>query len=687
MSIMTIVTIFGLVLGCGVLAADKRAMTQEDVWLMKRVGEPVVSPDGKHTIFSVTEPDYDPAKTVSDLWIVSTDGSAPARRLTATRGGESGAVFSPDATRIAFSAKREGDADAQIYVLSLQGGEAERVTSISAGARGPQWRPDGKAILFESNAYPGAMDEEANKKTASERKERKYNARVYDTFPIRFWNAWLDDTSSHIFIQELTAESKPRDILAGTRLAAIPGFSGLFQGSAEQNLQPIWAADGKSIVFAAITNRDQTMSANVESHLYRVDAAGGEPVRLTPAGSSYSDPRFSPDGKTLYALASRSPAAGRLYSLSRLVRVESPNKVVELTGSWDRSVSSYKSSSNGSTLYVEAEDDGFDKFFTLPAQGGVPKELAKGYNNPNPIAKGLVARYGTAALPPQIILLDANGVNPKMLTNFDAARLAQIDTRPSEHFWFTAKNGKKIHNLMTYPPHFDPSKKYPLLIFPHGGPNNMSKDAFSTRWNNQLLVSRGYVLLQTNYTGSTGFGEKFADDVERDVLRGPANEILEAIEVALKKYPFIDSTRQAAAGASYGGYLMNWFNGHTNQFRCLVNHAGAVNNESQYGTNDGGLDRELRMGGPVWEKGGQWSDQSPMRYSGSFKTPTLITQGELDFRVPMSESMTTFKILQRRKVPTRLVLFPEEGHWILKGENNRKHMEEILGWLQKYLEP
>jgi dipeptidyl aminopeptidase/acylaminoacyl peptidase len=272
-----------------------------------------------------------------------------------------------------------------------------------------------------------------------------------------------------------------------------------------------------------------------------------------------------------------------------------------------------------------------------------------------------------------------------MLTDFNAEQVAQIDAPAPIHYWFTAKNGKRIHNLLYLPPRFDRGKRYPLVIFPHGGPNAMSKDNFSTRWNNYLLASPGYAVLETNYTGSTGFGEKFTDDIEKDVLRGPAQEILEAIAEAVRIYPFIDESRQAAVGASYGGYLMNWFNGHTHQFKCIVAHAGAINNESQYGANDGGLERELRMGGAIWEKGGQWNDQSPLRYSGAFQTPTLITQGELDFRVPLNESMTTFKILQRRKVPSRLVIFPDEGHWILKGENSRLHMQEVLGWLQRYL--
>jgi dipeptidyl aminopeptidase/acylaminoacyl peptidase len=340
-------------------------------------------------------------------------------------------------------------------------------------------------------------------------------------------------------------------------------------------------------------------------------------------------------------------------------------------------------------VFLEAEDDGFDQLFQIPAQGGAVQRLFKvergGYGNLRPAAGGFVASFQTSVQPSEIVRLNVASAAHSFLTNFNAARIAEIDAPDPIHFWFTAKNGKRIHNVMFLPPKFDSTKRYPLVVFPHGGPNSMSKDAFSARWNNYLLTSQGYVLLETNYTGSTGFGEKFADDIERDVLRGPAEEILQGITEAAKRYSYIDTSRQCAIGASYGGYLMNWFNGHTKQFKCIVAHAGAINNESQYGVNDGGIDRELRMGGPIWENGGQWMDQSPIRYSGAFQTPTLITQGELDFRVPVNESMTTFKILQRRKIPSRLVVFPDEGHWILKGENSRLHMKEVLGWLQKYL--
>jgi dipeptidyl aminopeptidase/acylaminoacyl peptidase len=479
-------------------------------------------------------------------------------------------------------------------------------------------------------------------------------------------------------------------LLQSARLTQSPGFGGILNDTGGQSLQAVWAPDGSSIVFSAVVNRNEMMATETVSSLFSVPASGGEPRELTDRSANYSRPKFSPKGE-LFAMQDKLSQGGRLYSLRRLVKFAWPaaGKPVPLTESWDRSVGSIAFSADSAQVYFDAEDDGFDQLFRIPTQGGAVERLFKvergGYGAVRPVQGGLIAVYQTSVQPPEIVKLNTAAASHTFLTNFNADRVAQLDAPPPVHFWFTAKNGKKIHSILFQPPQFDAGKRYPLVIFPHGGPNSMSKDAFSTRWNNYMLAAPGYVVLETNYTGSTGFGEKFADDIERDVLRGPAQECLEAIDEAAKRFPYIDATRQAALGASYGGYLMNWFNGHTKQFKALVVHAGAVNNESQYGFNDGGIERELRMGGPIWEKGGQWNDQSPIRYSGSFATPTLITQGELDYRVPLNESMTTFKILQRRKVPSRLVVFPDEGHWILKGENSRAHMREVFAWLARYL--
>jgi dipeptidyl aminopeptidase/acylaminoacyl peptidase len=665
-----------LALAAAGLVAQQRTITHEDVWLMKRIGDMALSPDGKRVVFSVVEPAYDPSQTVSDLWIAGTENAAPPRRLTNTKGGESGAAFSPDGGRIAFTAKREGDEVAQVYAISLSGGEALRVTEATADASNPRWRPDGKAILYESAVGVPA--------------KTKYNARTFDAFPVRFWNAWLDGSRPHLFVRELTAAARAHDILDGSALAKSKGFAGIQNPLAGgQGLDAAWCPDGSCVVFAAVVNRDETMTANTESHLFAVPAGGGEPRRLTDSGHSYAEPAFSPDGSALYALQERSPKPGSIYSLSRLARWAWPSGKMEIaTGAWNRSVSSFTVDKDG-TVYIACERDGKDELFRID-KGKVVQWLGAeegGFSMPRAAGGIFVAKHSSSRRPYQIVRADQPDSLEHPLAAFDTDRLKQLKMEPLEHFWFTAKNGKRIHNVLAKPPNFDPAKKYPLVVFPHGGPNAMSKDDFSVRWNTQYLVSPGYVMLQTNYTGSTGFGEKFADDIERDVLRGPAQEILEAIDAAIQKYPFIDRSRQAAIGASYGGYLMNWFNGHTRQFRALVNHAGAVNNESQYGVNDGGWGRELRMGPPIWERGGQWMDQSPIRYSQNFRTPMLITQGELDFRVPLSESMTTFKLLQRLKVPTRLIVFPEEGHWILRGENSRHHMDQVMAWLKTYLDP
>jgi dipeptidyl aminopeptidase/acylaminoacyl peptidase len=663
--------------------AQKRPVTHEDIWLMKRMGEPVVSPDGRYIVFALTEPDYDTAKQAVDLWVVPADASGSPRRLTFTKAPETGPVWSPDGTRLAFVTRRDGDEAPQVYVMPMNGGEAQRITSIPGGAATPQWRPDGKAILFESDYDP----------IASERKQRKSNARIYDSMPARFWNAWLDERKPHIFTQELRDDAQAVDVLKGSKLAESAGFGGVFNPLAGgQSLQPVWAPDGKSIVFTAYVNRNEMASAELYSGLFVAPSSGGEPQQLTEKGQRFTKPRFSPQGDALYALQDRKSApGGPLYSLTRLARFQWPSvgKPTVVTEPWDRSVSDFSIAMDGRTVYLDAEDDGFDQLFQIPAQGGAVQRLLKvergGYTAVRPIANGLIALFQTAIQPPEIVRLNLAAGSHATLTNFNAEKVSQIDAPAPIHFWFTAKNGKRVHNIIFLPPQFNQNQRYPLVIFPHGGPNAMSKDAFSARWNNYLLTSPGYVVLETNYTGSTGFGEKFADDIEKDVLRGPAQEIQEAILEAVRRHSFIDGARQAAAGASYGGYLVNWLNGHTDQFKCIVAHAGAINNESQYGVNDGGLERELRMGGPIWEKGGQWNDQSPLRYSGSFHTPTLLTQGEIDYRVPVNESLTTFKILQRRKVASRLVVFPDEGHWILKGENNRLHMREVLAWLKRYI--
>lgn len=683
---------FLLLAAAGVFAQSKSPITHEKVWLMKRVAAPAVSPDGRWAIVAVTDPAYDATRQATDLWQISTDRSKPPKRLTNTKAGESGIAWSPDGTRIAFSAKREGDDASQIYILPIDGGEAWRLTKVAGGASGPVWRPDGNAILFQSEVHDGAASEEENAKLSSARKARKYNARAWDSYPIARWDKWIADTHPHLYVQELSADATPKDLLAGTKLVLQSGFAGNGTPDGGEDLEPAWSPDGRSVVFVATTDRNQVAFAQTTTHLYRVAATGGEPVAITSGEDSYEAPQFSPDGKTLYTTYQRG-GNDVLYSHSRIAKTRWPEatKPELLKYDFDYPVNRYRPSPDGKTIFLIGEEHGREKIYSLPVSGGEVKSLSTGKGG---VYSGLavaektpvvIANWQSMVNPPEVVRIDLKTGEHTFLTTFTRADSAAIDWQPPRDFWFDAKNGRKIHSFVVLPPAFDESKKYPLLVFMHGGPHSSWKDQWFTRWNYHLLSSPGYVVLMTNYTGSPGYGEKFAADINKDVLRGPANEINEAADEAIRRFPFIDATRQAAGGASYGGYLANWMAGNTTRYKVLFSHAGLTNNESMWGTTDGGFYWELRYGGPVWESKGQWQDQNPLRYAANFKTPMLVTHGGADLRVPLGQGLEMFKLLQRMKVPSRLVVFPDENHWILKGENAKYFFDEVFGFLKKYL--
>lgn len=675
------------------LATAARTITHEDVWLMKRLGNPAVSPDGKWVVVSVSEPAYDEKDQASDLWIVPADGSARARKLTASKSAESSVAWSPDSRRIVFSARREGDEAAQLYVMDVAGGgEAARITQVWGGASSPKWSPDGKQVLFSSTVYPGAKTDEDNRKRDKDAKARKYNARVYDSFPIRYWDRWLDEKKASLFVQAVEAGALATDILAQSKIAASAGFSGVMGDSGEE-MRGVWSPDGKGVVFAATTDRNRSAYAFTHQHLFQAPVPGGELKQLTQGEDRYTNPQFSADGKTLFALA-EAAGDGMSYHLDRLVRFGWPSLAdgsaarTVVTPKFDRSVSDYSVTPDGATAWLIAEEHGNDKLFRVPAAGGEVTE-AKGKGG---VLSGLdiasksgtiVAKWESAVSPPEVALIAESG--PRQLTGFNTARAHDIDWAPVRHFWFTSTRGRKIHNLLVTPPGFDEKKKYPLFVVIHGGPASQWKDQFVIRWNYHLLAAPGYVLLLTNYSGSTGFGETFAQSIQGDPLAGPAQELIEAADHAIKTYPFIDASRQAAGGASYGGHLANWLEATTTRFKCLISHAGLVNLESQWGTSDGIYHREVANAGPVWEQGPVWKEQNPIRKAMKFKTPILVTVGERDFRVPLNNSLENWSVLQRMQVPSKLIVFPEENHWVLKGENSRFFYQEVQAWLKKWL--
>jgi dipeptidyl aminopeptidase/acylaminoacyl peptidase len=684
--------VFAAVLSIAIPAAaqTKQPITHEVLWQLPRVGTPAVSPDGKWVVFSVLEPAYDSKQQTSDLWIVAADGSGEPARLTATKAAESGVAWSPDSRRIAFVTKREGDEESQLYTLNITGGEATRVTNVVTGAAAPQWRPDGRALLFTSLVYPGARDDADNKRMAEERKNRKYSVRTFETYPVRRWDRWFDERQLHVLVQPLDAGAKAVDLLAGTALVQNAGYGGRDLDTGEE-LDAVWAPDGRSVVFAATTNRNQAVSATVHTHLYQIPAGGGEPRQLTSGNASYDHPTFAADGRTLYF--STTDDHDQIYSLTRVAAASWPwsGQPRILTAAFDRSVSTWALSSDGRTLYLTAEDEGLEKVYSMPAGGGQVSLLVapeRGvYTNlvSSTGAPTLVANWGSSIEPSEIVRIDPATKTHRRLTSFAVERAAAIDWRPLQHFTFNSSRGRRIHSMIALPANFDPARKYPLLVLIHGGFANMWRDAITLRWNYHLLARPGYVVLMTNYTGSTGFGEQFARAIKLDPFAGPASEINEAADAAISRFPFIDGTRQAAAGASYGGHLANWLEGTTTRYKALISHAGLVNSEAQWGTSDDNYGRELMAGGPPWLQTPTWREQNPIRHAANFKTPMLLSIGENDFRVPINNTLEMWSALQRMKVPGRLLVWPNANHWITHGEDSRHFYEEVHSWLGRWL--
>ncbi|AVP96374.1 prolyl oligopeptidase [Ahniella affigens] len=670
-------------------AFSKQAITHEDLWLMPRVGPALVSPDGRQAIVPVTEPAYDPAQQRVDLWLLDVANQAAPRRLTHTLAPETTPAWSADSKRIAFATQRDGDSVAQIYVLDLAaGGEARRISSMTSAARNPQFSPDGLAVLFVS---------QVDTTSETDRTARgKSTARVFDGFPIRFWDKWLGPNQLRVFYQSLDTP-EARDLLAGSTLVQSPGYGGR-SGEASDEIDATFSPDGQSVLFVASQNRHLGASQFTNTNLYRVSVLGGEPERLTGvagtgATDNYSRPRFSPDG--LHLLAAVEPRTDRVYNATRLDvfrasgqflrRLEAPNGA---------SIGAFDVGADNHTVFLSIEGAGQEQIWQQPLAGGTAKPLTQvprgTYSNLS-VARGgkqavLLAGYESASVPAEIVRIDPKRGSHETLSRFSTDRAAKLDLPELVPFWHEHA-GRPIHSLLVKPAGFDPARRYPVFALIHGGPHIMWRDQFFLRWNYHLLAGKDRVLILTNYRGSTGFGEAFAQAIQNDPLIGPAEDINTAVDAALKQFDFLDGSRQCAGGASYGGHLSNWLQASTTRYRCLVSHAGLINLESQWTTSDSVYGREANMGGPAFKDRTLWDQQNPIRRVEQFKTPVLVTIGELDYRVPINNTLEYWSMLKRQGIESRLIVFPDENHWILKGENSRFFYREVDSWLNRWLGP
>ena len=668
----------------GAAALAARPMELEDMFRLRRVSDPQLSPDGTLAAFVVTEPLKAENRTNSDIWLVSTVGGE-ARKLTNSAKHDRHPRWSPDGQWIAFESNRDGNF--QIWVVPAAGGEARKLTSVATEATQPVWAPDGRQIAFvsavfpEFSAKPFAESDRLNQEKIAAREASKVKAKLFDKLLYRHWDSWVEDRRQHVFVLPVrngVEAGAPRDVTPGEN-DGVPTSATFSEGD-----EFAFAPDGRTLVFTAppVPLRTQAWSTNHD--IFSVNLATGEKRQLTTNPAADCTPQFSPDGKLLaYRAQVRPGCEADRWQLMLLDLATGRSR--SLTEQLDRSVDGYAWSPDGAKLYFNSADQGGTTLWSVTLQGAAVRVLAGGTNDGASLsADGSALVYTHARLnqPPEVMLWRVAQGAPQVLSHMNDALLKNIELAAPESVTVAGAGGTSVQMWIIKPPGFDPQKKYPLVFWVHGGPQGMWGDAWSTRWNPQIWAAQGYVVSLANPRGSTGFGQKFTDEISRD-WSGKVIDDLFACLAYLEKQPYIDATRMAAAGGSYGGYVMNWFEGHTDKFRCLVNHDGTYNFDSMYGTTE-----EIWF--DEWEHGKPWeaTDQekfSPHKYAANFKTPMLVIHGELDFRVPVSEGMQVFTTLQRQGVPSKLLLFPDEGHWVLKPANSELWHQTIFAWLAEYL--
>ena len=669
--------------------AQSRPMEIEDLFRLKRVSDSQISPDGKRVVYVVTEVLKDENRTNSDLWLTASDaGQGEPRKLTSSPKHDRHPRWSPDGKWIAFESTRDGTS--QIYLLPVDGGEAKKLTTLSTGASAAAWSAGGKMIAFVSAVFPEFSDkpfkesDKLNKEKDEAREKSKVKAHTMDKLLYRHWDEWVDDKRQHLFVVKVkpdgTADGEPRDVTPGEN-DAVP-TSSTFSAGDEFAFSP----DGKEIAFCAppMPVREQAWSTNHD--VWTVNLATGERKNLSAQNKAADGfPRYSPDGKTVaYRAQARAGFEADKWDLILLDRATGQRRT--LTTNWPESVSAFTWSPDGQTIFIEAEEKGRNPLWSVAVGGGEVKRLfSDGSNHElsvSPDGRWLSFTHNRMNRPSEIrrFTLGETALQPLTLTN--AELLGKIALPEPESVTVTGAGGTPVQMWILKPPGFDPAKKYPLVFWVHGGPQGAFLDSWSTRWNPEVWAAQGYVIALPNPRGSTGFGQKFTDEISRD-WGGKVFDDLMACLAHLEKQTYIDATRMASAGASYGGYMMNWFQGHTDKFKTLVTHCGVYDFTSMYGTTEETWFDEWEHGIP-WENP-EFDKFSPHKHAAKFKTPNLIIHNELDFRVPLNQGLSLFTTLQRKGVPSKLLSCPDEGHWVLKPQNSELWHKTIFQWLVGYL--
>ena len=664
----------------GALAAQtRRPITAQDLWAFQRVGAPVPAPDGRTAVFAVTEWSIPKSKSTSSLWLVDV-ASGQTRRLT--QGGADGApAWSPDGSRVAFVSKRGDDDAAALYVIPIGGGEARRVASAPYGFRAPKWLSSSRIaaltqVLPDLSGRLEKSDLEAMRKEMKRRKDSLMTGRATEDRQYRFW----DRTLAEGVADKLVAV----DVESGALTDLTPGWNRLFSTVMEPGFDV--SPDGKAIAMA-VNATPPPYRERINLDVYVIPTDGSGKMRDLTASNPFTDdtPRFSPDGRSVFYLREAKANAGN----RRIARIDlATGSSATLTDAYDRSFDAVSFSGDGKTLFATSEDRGIVGIFRLSADGsGLSRIYADGTSTALSARGGSILFLNDASnRAAEVHALDAARGTARRLTHVNDALLATLDLGRTESREFRGAGGDLVQMFVTYPAGFDPARRYPLVQVLHGGPHTMFRDDFGYRWNQHIFASPGYVVARVNRHGSTGFGEAFLGSIDAAWGDKPAADILAATDILVKDIPAIDGTRVAAAGASYGGYLAAWLLGHTDRFRCLVNHAGVNDFITEYGSDSTSYAFDSTVwGGTPWKDTEAMQRNNPMTYAKDFKTPMLLIAGELDYRVPYGNSLSLYGVLQAMGVPSRLLLYPNENHWILSPQNSIYWNYEVQQWLARYI--
>jgi dipeptidyl aminopeptidase/acylaminoacyl peptidase len=657
-------------------AQAKRRMTIDDLITALRVSDPQVSPDGKRVIFTRTTTALDSGRRNSDIWVVPADGSAPARQFIGGDRSENTARFTPDGKRIAFFSNRDGAP--QVYVADAEGRDAKQVTKLSGGAQGPMVvSPDSKKVAFVSDVFPQCKDEACNKQTREALEKDPVKVRVLTGLPFRHWDEWRLNIRHHVFVTDIDT-GETRDVTSGD-FDSPPHF---YEDGAIA-----FSADSRSIAF--VSNRDgrdkEMMTTNHD--VWLVSVTGGEAKKMTTSPAADDQPTFSPGGTILAMRSQRRPGfeSDRWY-LDLYDQATGMKRTLFETP--DLSVDDFIFSADGRTIFFTAADKGLINLYSIPVSGGMPRLMAKGGTISQIHAGPDFVLFSQTALtaPAELFRVAPDGGSRQRLTNENASWLNQVTAPQYESLTVTGAAGASVQYWLLKPPNFDTAKKYPTVFLIHGGPQGAWDDGWSYRWNPALWAAQGWVVAAPNPRGSTGFGQKFVDEISQDWC-GKVMTDMNAVFDTVSKLSYVDAQKTAIAGASYGGYAVDWLIGHTDRFRAAVSHDGVFNLETM------SLESE-ELWFTDWESGGPPSSPaarrhfarcSPHLFGDKIKTPTLVITNEQDFRVPVDQGLQLFTALRRNGVPSEALMFPDEGHWVLGALNSKRWHETVFGWMKKYL--